>query len=584
MPVHKDLSGLELHDAYHFVQETDPGAVGAEKYWLKMSTRILSRRNDANDAWLTISGAAGGSDKQLLFNDNGLIGGVAGTTWSGTTLTLGTAVIVNSLQSMGGLYGDFIQLVNPVDVGYGGTGSTTPAGGLNNLLPTQTGNAGKALVTDGSTHAWSLVGLNSISGLGTGVATALGNTLDATSGLASKAYVDNAVTGLLDFKGNLACAADPNYPAGLKGDVYYTSTAGHIGGASGKLVDVGDAIVCSADNAGGTEASVGTSWFVMEHNLNGLYTDPLTTKGDILARNATITTRLGVGSNDQALVADSTAATGLKWATVSYYVSPLTTKGDVLGYSTIPARVPVGTDGHILVADSGQATGVKWALAGSGGAVPLWVSNDLRTPPSSANAMDDEFTSSATLPGGGSAKWTWRNQGTGTISIFSERARIVFNPGNSTYISRFIYQTAPTAPWEFIAKFSADSSLALAQVITGIALERTSNSNVLLWGYGLSNNNRINMLSLNGGNTLASNYISTGGTGFEWMHNIYLKITNDATTLGFYISKDGILWTLCGTQTIATYIGVINNIGFGTVNTTNLQALTADLDFFRRTV
>jgi hypothetical protein len=84
---------------------------------------------------------------------------------------------------------------------------------------------------------------------------------------ATKTYVDNAVTGLLDFKGSTDCSANPNYPAALKGDAYIVSVAGKIGGASGKVVDAGDVYVASADNAGGTEASVGTSWFVLEHNL-----------------------------------------------------------------------------------------------------------------------------------------------------------------------------------------------------------------------------------------------------------------------------------------------------------------------------
>jgi hypothetical protein len=48
--------------------------------------------------------------------------------------------------------------------------------------------------------------------------------------------------------------------------------------------------------------------------------------------------------------------------------SPLTTKGDVWGYSTTNARVPVGTNGQVLTADSTAATGVAWATAsGSSG-------------------------------------------------------------------------------------------------------------------------------------------------------------------------------------------------------------------------
>lgn len=41
--------------------------------------------------------------------------------------------------------------------------------------------------------------------------------------------------------------------------------------------------------------------------------------------------------------------------------SPLTTKGDVYTYSTADARLPVGTNGQALVANSSQATGLAWA-------------------------------------------------------------------------------------------------------------------------------------------------------------------------------------------------------------------------------
>jgi len=92
---------------------------------------------------------------------------------------------------------------------------------------------------------------------------------DAATLTAAQAYADGLVTGLLDLKGGADVSTNPNYPAALKGDTYYVTVAGKIGGASGTLVDVGDMYIASADNAGGTQASVGSSWFVIEHNLVG---------------------------------------------------------------------------------------------------------------------------------------------------------------------------------------------------------------------------------------------------------------------------------------------------------------------------
>jgi hypothetical protein len=94
-------------------------------------------------------------------------------------------------------------------------------------------------------------------------------------------------------------------------------------------------------------------------------------KGDILTGTANdVPAVITVGANETRLVADSAAATGLKYVadTTNYAVAA---KGDLLvgtAADTLDA-LSVGTNGHTLVADSATATGLKWAAPAGGGKV-----------------------------------------------------------------------------------------------------------------------------------------------------------------------------------------------------------------------
>lgn len=119
-----------------------------------------------------------------------------------------------------------------------------------------------------------------------------------TTQIATTAFVLSqvaaAVAGLLDLKGTIDASSNPNYPAASKGDVYIASAAGKVGGASGKTVEVGEFVIATADNAGGTEASVGTSWSVLQINLTGALLSA-NNLSDV-ASAATARTNLGLGT------------------------------------------------------------------------------------------------------------------------------------------------------------------------------------------------------------------------------------------------------------------------------------------------
>ena len=92
---------------------------------------------------------------------------------------------------------------------------------------------------------------------------------------------------------------------------------------------------------------------------------PGTTLGDLAYSSATANTntRLPIGTNGQVLAVSSGVPT---WTTTAD-VTPLTTKGDLFTFTTVDARLGVGTNGQVLTADSTAATGLAWATSAASG-------------------------------------------------------------------------------------------------------------------------------------------------------------------------------------------------------------------------
>jgi hypothetical protein len=74
----------------------------------------------------------------------------------------------------------------------------------------------------------------------------------------------------------------------------------------------------------------------------------------------------GAPSSGQVITASS--STAAQWSTpVAGFTDPTTTKGDLIVHGSTTTREPIGSDGQILTADSTQSTGLKWAAAQAAG-------------------------------------------------------------------------------------------------------------------------------------------------------------------------------------------------------------------------
>jgi hypothetical protein len=124
---------------------------------------------------------------------------------------------------------------------------------------------------------------------------------------------------------------------------------------------------------------------------------PLTTKGDLFAFS-TVDARLPAGANETRLVADSAQTLGLKYVadTTNYAIAA---KGDLLAGTAADTleALSVGTDAQILVADSTASTGLKWATPSGGGKVLQVVSAITTTATNISSTSYTDTTITATI-------------------------------------------------------------------------------------------------------------------------------------------------------------------------------------------
>jgi hypothetical protein len=277
-----DLTKLELQNAVIQVLGSDPSSPNAgQVYTNSTSDRIRQYDGSVWQQYVTEDdlGAFGAGDVSQSGNSGGA-GRLKVSAGANKVITdYSTAGIVKSDGN-----GVASAAVSGTDYAPATSGSAILKGN---------GSGGFSNAVSGTDYAPATSGSGLLKGNGSGgFSTAVADTDYATPSLVSSS-IATAVTGLLDYKGSIDASTNPNFPAASKGDFYKISVAGKIGGASGTVVQAGDSIVANADNAGGTLASVGTSWDVIQGNVEAA-TDTsvgyveLATQGETEARSSSV--------------------------------------------------------------------------------------------------------------------------------------------------------------------------------------------------------------------------------------------------------------------------------------------------------
>lgn len=260
-----------------------------------------------------------------------------------------------------------------------------------------------------------------------------------------------------------------------------------------------------------------------------------------------------------------------------YLVSPLTTKGDIHTYDTGDQRLGVGTNDYVLTADSTTSTGLKWATAGSG--TSYWDrTSTVLSPATSGDVINNGTTKtdaalnilSSGFPVGSFIRTTSATGGSiaGTSGIASGYSLRTVSSGNMTdgFGGGII--------------FSAEDATSGGSMLTGImarlyARRDGGDSNGLFQIFTTGTSATaptatfFNSGNVSIGNTADTHKLRVGGEGY---------FSGDLTTTADLIASQAI-WrpnyrhsSTNTTQLVTDDLVILYNSGTGTVNLTLLAA------------
>lgn len=245
----------------------------------------------------------------------------------------------------------------------------------------------------------------------------------------------------------------------------------------------------------------------------------------------------------------------------------------------VPATY-VGQAGKVLVVNASEnAVTLANLSTGTG-------KYDVREPPSSANAMDDEFNDELNMSGPVhllDAQWTWRNQST-TTATFPQVGRMKLTPPvSATAAWRILEQAVAAGDFTFEMKVSLNSRTTNFASVGMVAIDRTNGDfyNIALQTAAVGTDNPPQTIVQQQWNSVTS--FNSAVTAHKFGANsVYLKIERISTKLWFWYSSDGESWINVTADLVDAV--VVNGIGIGMSHEHNLAGTYATVEYFRRTV